>query len=350
MHHPMPLLKILGFIGLLLNGSQSLVADETDKRPLKMTVGAFAAAGTPWDKDWQTFKKNTEARSKGSAHVKLLVRGETGGEPITMSNIRRNRIQFGGFTLAGGAAVVPELSVLLAPFFFESTEELDWIMDTHMLDVFRPLFAKKNLYLVRWVDVGWLNMYGRKPIVRPEDAAGYRMRSQASKASQIFMTSIGGDMLQMSFQDLIPALQTGLVEGGETGIVLYGVTGLGKEAPHLTLTQHAYDSGIVVANYQWFMSLPKETRELIETSFPSSDAARQGVRGMVRYLENKIAGNKAVTTHRLSKKDRRLWQEATQDNYTKIIKAVGGQSQMIYDAMLKAKKAYEQHQLSKGSS
>jgi len=310
------------------------------EKPVKLTVGAFAAPGTPWDKDWQTFKKNAEARSGNKVAVKLLIRAETGGEPITMSGIRRNRIQFGGFTIAGASAIVPELSVLLSPFFFDSREELDYVMDEHLLDVFRPLFAEKNLYLVRWVEVGWLNMYGRKPILLPEHAAGYRLRSQASEASQILMTSLGGDMLQMPFQDLIPALQTGLVEGGETNMVLYGVTGLGREAPHLTLTRHAYDTGVVVANYKWFMSLPEATRRLIEGAFPSSDEARAGVRGMTAFLLGKVQEDPAITIHELTDEQRQAWRTATRENYKSIIADVGGQSDAIYQAMVAGRTAY----------
>jgi len=317
-----------------------VAADDAPDDKVKITVGAFAPPGTPWDADWQTFKKNAEARSKGDVAVKLLIRAETGGEPITMSAIRRNRVQFGGFTIAGASAIVPELSMLLSPFFFDNTEELDYVMDEDMLQAFRPLFAEKNLYLVRWVDVGWLSMYGKDPIQVPKDAAGLSLRSQASEASQIFMTSMGGDMLQMSFQDLIPALQTGLVEGGETGVLIYGVTGLGKEAPHLTLTHHAYDTGVVVANYSWFMSLPKEQQALIEGAFPSSVAARAGVRGMIGAIQKQVMGNPATTVHVPSEDEMALWRDVTKDNYKKIIDELGGKSAEIYQAMEVGRAAY----------
>ncbi|MBL4893910.1 MAG: TRAP transporter substrate-binding protein DctP, partial [Emcibacter sp.] len=193
------------------------LAQADEPAPIKLTVGAFAAPGTPWDKDWQIFRQNLERQEadEPTFKVKLLIRGEAGGEPVTMTNIRRNRLQFGGFTIGGASAVIPELSVLLSPYIFDSVEELDFVMDNFMLDLFQPLFAAKGLVLIRWVEVGWLNMYGRKPLLIPKDAAGYRLRSQASEASQAMMASLGGDLLQMPFHDLVPALQTGLVEGGE---------------------------------------------------------------------------------------------------------------------------------------
>lgn len=313
---------------------------QSDKPEVKVTVGAFAAPGSPWDNDWQTFKRNAEGRSDGDVEIKLLIRGETGGEPVTMSNIRRNRIQFGGFTIGGASAIVPELSMLLTPFFFKDRAELDYVMDEHLLDVFQPLFAEKNLVLIRWVDVGWLNFYGKTPILRPEDARGYALRSQASEASQVLMTSLGGDMIQMPFPDLIPALQTGLVDGGETNMLLYAITGLGKEASHLTLTRHAYDTGVVVANHKWFKALSVSDQALINNAFPTSAEARGGVRAMTESLGAAMHADPDVTIYSLSDEDRAAWVSATAGNAERIIAEVGGQSAMIYEAMIKGRADY----------
>ncbi len=316
-------------------------------KPIQLSVGAFAAPGTPWDKDWQTFRKNLERKDAGGPEfaVKLLIRGEVGGEPVTMTNIRRNRLQFGGFTIGGASAVIPELSVLLSPYVFDNIQELDYVMDHVMLDIFQPLFAEKGLVLIQWVEVGWLSMYGKKPILTPEDAAGYRLRAQASEASQVLMASLKGDMLQMPFHDLIPALQTGLVEGGETNIVLYSVTGVSHEAPHLTLTRHSYDTGMVVASKRWFDRLSPAAQKRVFEAFPSSDKARIGVRNMAKALLGMLRGKPDVIVHDLSSSDLLRWKAAMKDNHRAIIRKIGGRAEEIYQAMIAGRDKYrKEHQ------
>lgn len=327
-------------------------AGEANKDPIKLIVGAFAAPGSPWDKDWQTFRKNLiKPHPTGPDFaVKLLIRGEGGGEPITMTNVRRNRMQFGGYTIGGASAVVPELSVLLSPYVFDNIEELDYVMDHHMLDAFQPLFAAKGLVLIRWVDVGWLNMFGKKPIKLPQDAKGYRLRSQASEAAQVMMGSLKGDLHHMEFQDVIPSLQTGLIEGGETNVVLYSVTGLSGEAPHYVLTEHAYDTGVIVANKKWFDGLSEETQQRVRSAFPSSDLARAGVRNMAGALIGMMRQKEDVTVYDLSDEEKQQWKAVTKDNYIKIIDEIGGQSQQIYDAMIKGREAYRADQIHKGAA
>lgn len=330
------------FLALFMATSSLAWGGGEDKAPIKLAVGAFAAPGTPWDKDWQTFRKNLQSKEEGEPEfkVKLLIRGEAGGEPVTMTNIRRNRLQFGGFSIGGASAVIPELSVLLSPYVFDNVAELDYVMDNFMLDIFQPLFAEKGLILIRWVEIGWLNMYGKKPLIAPNDAKGYRLRSQASEASQAMMASLDGDLLQMPFHDLIPALQTGLVEGGETNVVLYSVTGLSSEASHLVLTRHAYDTGMIVASKKWYDSLSTEAQQRVYDAFPSSAGARAGVRKMASSLLAMLKAKPDVIVHELSNDQLAPWKLALQNNHKEIIRNIGGKADDIYHAMMAGRAVY----------
>jgi len=326
--------------------------EEASDGPIKLIAGAFAAPGTPWDADWQIFNKSlaNPVPNGSKFDVKLLIRGEVGGEPISMTNVRRNRIQFGGFTIGGGSAVIPEMSILLSPYVFDSFEEVDYVMDNHMLDVFQPLFAEKGLVLIRWVEVGWASMYGKDPFIMPEDADGYRLRTQASEAAQIMMLSLGGDIHQMEVADVIPSLQTGLIQGGETNIVIYSFTGLATEAPHLVLTEHSYDSGVLVANKEWFDKLSAADQAQVRNAFPASEASRNSVRQMADGLLANLRNSETVQVHDLTPEQLNAWKEATKDNHKKIISEIGGRSQEIYDAMIRGRDEYRRKQANGGTT
>ena len=330
---------LFGLYFFLLSASST---DVDNDAPVKLIAGAFAAPGTPWDADWQIFNKNLmAANEKGSNFdVELLIRGEVGGEPISMTNVRRNRIQFGGFTIGGGSAVIPEMSILLSPYVFDSFEEVDYVMDNHMLDIFQPLFAEKGMVLLRWVEVGWAHMYGKEPFILPEDANGYRLRTQASEAAQVMMLSLGGDIHQMEVGDVIPSLQTGLIQGGETNVVIYSFTGLSSEADHLVLTHHSYDSGVLVANKEWYDSLTPADQELVRNAFPASKKSRASVRRMSDGLLANLRNSNEINVYDLDDNQKVAWKEATKDNYKQIIAKIGGSSREIYDAMIRGREEY----------
>lgn len=307
--------------------------------PTKVSVGAFASPGSPWWQDWQDYKANVDAAADGDIEIKLLINGEAGGEPASMTYVRRNRLNIGGFTLGGTSAIIPEVDIMLVPFFFDSTEQLDYVLDEYMLPIFRELFAEKGLYLMIWTEVGWLNMYGLEPIVLPSDAKGKRMRVQSTEAAEILMQSFGSEYIQMEFADVIPSLQTGLIFGGETNLVLFEATGLASEAPYMTFTRHSYDTGTVVANLKWFNSLPEKRRRIIEESLVPTTQARLNVRNMAAKMRKNLASY-GVKAHQLTPEERAIWVETTKDNHKEIIRRVGGRGQEIYDIMVKGRADY----------
>ena len=317
-------------------GSPDRACAQAGDASYELTVGAFAAPGSPWAQQWQAFKRNVEGQTDSRVAVKLLTGGEAGGEAAAMTYVRRNRLQVGGFTLSGTASVVPELDILLSPFFYDSREQVDFIMDEYLFETFQALFAEKNLELLQWVEVGWLHMYGKRPVLTPDDMANKRMRIQASRAAETLAASLDAEMVQMKFGDLIPSLQTGLVFGGETNMVLYGVTGLANEASHLTLTRHAYDTGTVVANLEWMRSLPDPLAEAVRSGFPPSDQARAQVRAVAKALLGKVQADGA-TIHRLSPDQRQRWLAATDDNADVLIERIGGRAREIYARMVEGR-------------
>jgi C4-dicarboxylate-binding protein DctP len=209
-----------------------------------------------------------------------------------------------------------------------------------MMPIFRELFAEKGLYLMLWTEVGWLNMYGLQPIVLPSDVQGKRMRVQSTEAAEVLMQSLGTEYIQMEFADVIPSLQTGLIFGGETNLVLYEVTGLAGEAPHMTFTRHSYDTGTVVANLKWFNSLPDKRRRIIEESLVPTTQARANVRDMAAKLLKNLSSY-GVKEHWLTPEQRAIWKQTTQDNHKEIIRRVGGRGQEVYDMMVRGRAAFD---------
>ncbi|MEM9305555.1 MAG: TRAP transporter substrate-binding protein DctP, partial [Pseudomonadota bacterium] len=237
------------------NGSDS--AGQADAGPttpaaLSFRVAGNAPAGTPWHAQWERFEASIREQPESGLDPQMFVTGQLGNPDAALANTRRGRVQVGGFPLAGAATVVPELNMLLVPFLFENEAEVDYVLDNHLLSAFEDLFREKQLVLLQWVDAGWNNLYGSESLATPTAVSGKALRSQPTIASQVFLESLGADTIPMGYAEVLPALQTGLIKGGESVTPMYLVGGLVGEASHLTLTRHAYDSGVIVANRTWF--------------------------------------------------------------------------------------------------
>jgi TRAP-type C4-dicarboxylate transport system substrate-binding protein len=300
--------------------------------------GAFSLPKSVDEQFWLRFEAEIERRLPGT-DVRLVIRGETGPEEQTFASLRRERIQIAGGSFAGLATIVPEISLLSAAYLFDSEAEVDFVMDRFMFPAFSKLFAAKGLRLVQWTDVGWVNLYTRSMLRRPEQAQGVRLRASTALASQAFITAIGGDTITMPFSEVVPSLQTGLIDGGVTSVTMYTLSGIAAEAPNYLLTRHSYDMGALLANAAWFGALAPAEQHVIDTGYGGVADTRRRARAAVRELMVSLPA-RGVTMYEPTPQERAGWRDAAWPSHAALIAKIGGQAQAIYDQLLAGKRAF----------
>ena len=66
-----------------------------------------------------------------------------------------------------------------------------------------------------WMDAGTRNVYSNKPVTKPEDLKGQKIRMMGNPLFVETMNAMGGNGVAMGFNELYGALQTGVVDGAE---------------------------------------------------------------------------------------------------------------------------------------
>ena len=326
----------LGWLRHLLAFCAALLPMASCADALFGRAAAFAQPDSVWDKEWQRVKARLARQDE--VRLDFFTRGERGGEEQILHDIRRGRAHLGGMSLQGLASIVPELNIAMAPYVFRSSEEVDFVYDHYLFQAFGNLFAEKNLVLLQWVEVGWNGIYAQTPIARPEDAKGLRLRGSPNPATQAFLAAIQADSIPLGSADLVPSLQTGLIEGGVSAVLFhYFLTR--RYASHLTLSQHSYDTGAVVANKAWFDGASPQQRDVLRDAWGDSAAARAAVRsvtdGALRQMRDE-----GIQVYALGAADRQAWRQATREVMPQLIARIGGKAQAVHQAIEAGKRAF----------
>ncbi|MBK6599655.1 MAG: TRAP transporter substrate-binding protein DctP [Proteobacteria bacterium] len=316
-------------------------SSQDNQRQRVAYAAGFSLPNSVDERLWQAFEKRIED-SIPDMDLRLVIRGETGPEEALFAALRRNRIQIGGGSFAGVATVVPEISMLSAPFFFDTEPEVDFVMDRYMLPAFAALFAAKGLELLHWTDVGWVNLYAKQVILKPEAARGVRLRSSSALASQAFIAEIGGDTITLPFSEVVPALQTGLIDGGVTSTTMYSLSGLTSEAPNFVLTRHSYDMGVLMVNKEWLDGLSTADQEVIRIGYGGAESTRRAARASVEQLLTTLP-SRGVEVYEPTAEERKVWRDTAWPSHEKLIENVGGKARDIYATMLRGKQDYAAH-------
>ncbi len=311
---------------------------QEDDGRLVVVIGASGAIDTPWHDGWRRFERRVYEAEYPGLELQMSVNGQLGTEETILAQARRGRIQYAGTSLHGMSSVVPELSVILAPYLFDSYEEVDFVTDNYLTPVFTEMLAERGLTFIQWSEVGWNHIYCREPRVEPGEFRGVKMRASTAIAPQVFTGAIGADNIPLPFDETLPALQTGLIECGQSGAGQYLLSGIAGEAPHYTLTGHAYDSGVQFANSQWYDSLPEEVRQVLANALDGQQENRDIVREVIAGQEREWQEAGRVTFYGLTAEQKARWREAAQGSHQKLIDRIGGRAQEIYD-LIQAGKA-----------
>ena len=299
-------------------------------------ITAQAMVGSPWDHQWDEFKANIARHP--DITVEYYIRGETGSEEQMLTALRRNRVQIGGITMWGLAGIIPEAAGPLIPFLFDTTEEVDFVFDNFLAAPFDGFLQEKGLKFLLWSEVGWSNLYAKKPVLTPADAKGLKLRGSPSYAAQAFLMAVGANPVALGIADIAPALQTGLVDGGLSSLTFF-YYGLKSFATDLTEVHQRYDQGFQIANLEWWNRLTADQQLAFQTAFVPMDRARHDLRAHNEDIKRNLLAE-GLRIHTLTPDQRAQWVAATTSTHGDIVREIGGRAQEVYDLIQTGKRAF----------
>lgn len=154
------------------------------------------------------------------------------------------------------------------PYLFASSEAYHAVMDDKSIT--DPIFTSTRdggFEAVTWLDAGSRSFYTKdKPIEKPDDLKGLKIRVQQSPTNVRMMNLLGGSASPMGFGEVYTALQSGIIDGAENNEMSLTDNGHGEVCKYYSYDMHQMIPDIVLANYEWLESLG-EDRKVFDEGF-----------------------------------------------------------------------------------
>jgi len=328
-----------GWTAVVLMAAVLCACDVTPQRQRPVTIAGTSFPGTTGERHWLGFHDSLSNATQGKMPLRLLIHGQLGSEDQLVSGLRRGRVQFANLSAMAVSTVVPEMALLYAPFLFDNEAESDFVYDKYLTPLYRELLAEKGLHLVSWYEIGFVQVYGKEPLLTPDQARGRRFRVGAGPAARLFAKAIGADVIPLGFADVVASLQTNLVVAGENAVSLYARTGIAGEASHLTLTDHSFGVSAIVASKSWWDSLTAEEQNAVTAAWPPAAQTRAEVRA--ESAADLAAGEElGITVHKITPEQRDQWRKVSAPVTDQLIRTIGGESREIYRLIQKGREAF----------
>ncbi|WP_286933190.1 MULTISPECIES: DctP family TRAP transporter solute-binding subunit [Aminobacterium] len=284
------------------------------------------------------FKKLVEERSNGEIKVNIFPQGQLGGsERELLEGVRMGTIEIVSIA-AGGAlpSFVPEFQVLGIPYLFQSREQVYAVLDGEVGDELGALMLGKGFQNLAFWEVGFRNFTNNiRPIEKPEDIKGLKIRVQESKSWMEFIKMLGGIPTPISFGELYSALQQKVVDGQENPIATIYSMKYYEVQKYLTLDGHTYEAAAIIANPKWFSSLSEEHQKIIKDA--ARDAATYQREKLFEMDQERLDSIRKAGVEIVENPDKEAFAQATADLYKVLDNVPEELINKIKDAAAKVK-------------
>ncbi len=256
---------VLGCLLAACLGTGAALAD--DQAPIIIKFSHVVAADTPKGKGAEMFKKLAEERTHGRVKVEVYPNSQLYKDKEEIEALQLGAVQMLAPSLAKfGPLGVREFEVFDLPYIFPNTQVLRAVTDGPIgASLLKKLESKGILGLAYW-DNGFKIMSANRPLIKPEDLHGLKMRIQSSKVLDAEMRQLGALPQVMAFSEVYQGLQTGVVDGTENPPSNMYTQRMHEVQKYATLTNHGYLGYAVIVNKQFWDGLPADIRAELESA------------------------------------------------------------------------------------
>jgi len=255
------------------------------------------------------FAQLVRERTGGRVDIRIHHSRQLGDERQVVEGLQLGTVHLAVSSTGPLGGFVPDINVLDLPFLFRDASHAYKVLDG---DIGRGLLEKFEAVGIKGLAF-WENGFrhittAKKPITRPTDLKGLKIRVMENRVHQAAFRQLGADATPMAWGEVFTSLQQGLLDAQENPIPIVSTFKLYEVQKFLALTGHVYSPAPVLLSKKSWDRMPSDIQKiLLDTAVEVAKIQRQ----LNRTQEQKQLGElKAKGMTVVEEPDRAAFREA----------------------------------------
>ena len=279
------------------------------QQPIIIKFSHVVSPDAPKGKAAVVFKDLVEKYTNGKVKVEIYPNSSLYKDKEELEALQLGSVQILAPSISKfGPLGIKEFDVFDLPFLMSDDARARQMMASPMMADFNKKLEAKGVEPLAYWDNGAHVYTANKPLIRPEDFRGLKMRIQGSKVLDAVARELGAIPQIIAFGELYQTLQTGVADGEDNVPSNIWTQKLYDVQKYLTVSYHGRLTYAFVTNKKFWDTLPADVKAPLEravkesTDFFNETAAKDNVDAL-----EKIKASGKLQVHVLTDEEKKAW-------------------------------------------
>lgn len=252
---------------------------------IELKLGHVAEPGSLIAQSADEFAKRANAKLGDKAHIQVFPSSQLGSDRDMYQKLKLNQLQL-WIPSTIMSTVAPEFGVFEMPYIIKDRQHMKRVVEKLNDKVFIPAGKAKGVLILGTWENGFRHITNNvRPIVKPEDLKGIKLRVPAGEWRVKMFQAYGANPTPMAYGEVFTALKTGVMDGQENPYPQIWGGKFYEVQKYISLSGHVFSPAWLVASPSQFEKLPPDVQKIL------SEAGRETeefVRELAAKLDNEL--------------------------------------------------------------
>jgi len=252
-------------------------------------------------------------RTGNKVKIDIYPATQLGSERDLVEGLQLGTVDFVVTSTGPLGGFVPKMFVVDLPFLFRDKDHAYKVLDGPTGKGLLDAFSAKGIKGLAFWENGFRQITNNvRPIEKPEDLKGIKIRTMENKIHLATFRAFGASPTPMAWGEVYTALQQKTIDAQENPIAIIYTAKIAEVQKYLALTGHFYSPSPILMSEKAFQSLPKDIQKImLETALECATFERNLLRDdEAKQLAELKAKGMQVTTP-----DKKRFQDAATSVY-----------------------------------
>lgn len=232
--------------------------------PVVLKLGHAVAPEHPYHLGAVKFSERVAQRTKNKVMIDVYPSTQLGNERDMVEGLQLGTIDLVVTSTGPLGGFVPKMFVVDLPFLFKDREHAYKVLDGQIGKDLLEAFSAKGIKGLAFWENGFRQITNNtRPIEKPEDLKGIKIRTMENKVHLASFKAFGASPTPMAWSEVYTALQQKTIDAQENPIAIIYHQKIYEVQKYLALTGHFYSPTPLLMSLKVFNNLPKDIQKIM---------------------------------------------------------------------------------------